>query len=124
MICIKMYDFYRLVKNTMDNRYKHLTEQQIKDIFKAHHYKCIPVDYINYIRITYNDNVVKRYNRAQISNKIEEMNKRYAKVFSLYDQHNVNEVQIELRFDKLSGDVNTKLGSWYDEVLDEVKNQK
>lgn len=108
----------------MDNRYKHLTEQQIKDIFKAHHYKCIPVDYINYIRITYNDNVVKRYNRAQISNKIEEMNKRYAKVFSLYDQHNVNEVQIELRFDKLSNDVNTKLGSWYNEVLDEVKNQK
>lgn len=108
----------------MDMRYNHLTEKQIKDIFKTHHYKCIPVDYINYIRIKYTNNVVKRYNRAQISNKIEEMNKRYAKVFSLYDQRNVDEVQIELRFDRLSEDVNSKLGNWYNEVINEVKNKK
>lgn len=108
----------------MSKHFNHLSEKQIKDIFKTHYYKCIPVDYINYIRIKYNNNVVKRYNRAQISNKIQEMNKRYAKVFSLYDQSNVSEVQIELRFDKLTDDVNIKLASWYDEVLKEVKDRQ
>lgn len=108
----------------MNNRFNRLPEKELKAIFKSHHYKCIPVDYINYIRIKYNNNVVKRYNRAQISNKIEEMHKRYAKVFSLYDQTNVSEVQIELRFDKLADDINIKLDSWYDEVINEIKNKQ
>ena len=105
----------------MNERFRHLSENEIKSIFKAHHYKCIPVDYISYIRIAYTNNVVKRYNRAQISNKIEEMNKRYAKVFSLYNQSNIKEVQIELRFDKLTNDINHKLNGWYQEVIDEIK---
>lgn len=101
-------------------RYPQLSENDVKEVFKNHYYQCIPIDYINYIRLRYKNNIVKRYNRAQISAKIDQMDKNYAKIFSLYNDNDVQEIQIELRFDKMAYDVNNKLKHWFEEALEEL----
>jgi hypothetical protein len=101
-------------------RYPQLSDDDVKEVFKNHYYKCIPIDYINYIRLRYQNNIVKRYNRAQISAKIDQMDKNYAKIFSLYNDNDVEEIQIELRFDKMALDVNNKLKQWFEESLEEL----
>lgn len=102
-------------------KYPQLSDTDVKEVFRNHYYQCIPIDYINYIRLRYKNNMVKRYNRAQISAKIEQMNKKYAKIFNLYNDQEVEEIQIELRFDKMAVDVNSKIKEWFDEVLEDVQ---
>lgn len=98
-----------------------LSEKDIKQMFKTSHYKCIPIEYINYIRVLYDDNVVKRYNRAQISNKIDSLDRNYAKIFQLYNDTNVKEINIEIRFDKIAVDSTEKVNSWFKEALEDLK---
>lgn len=107
----------------MSRHTQNMTPSQLKSIFKASYYKCIPIEYINHIKIRYDTDIVKRYNRAQISSKIDEMEQRYAKLFNLYDDQNISEIQIELRFDKLAEDANYKITSWYDEIIGEIKSE-
>lgn len=108
----------------MTAKFVGMNEQHIKDLFKTHHYQCVPVEYISFIKIKYDNNIVKRYNRAQISNRINELNTSYAKIYNLYDDANVSEMQIELRYDKLANDVNETLGSWFTEIITQIKNEE
>lgn len=107
----------------MLNRFTQLNDEQINQLFKTSYFRYIPIEYIDYIKIHYSNNVVKQYNRAQISNKIDETNEKYAKIHSIYNEDDIEDIQISLRHDKLVLDVNTKLCSWYEEIVQAIKSE-
>ena len=107
----------------MSRHETNITPSQIKSLFRYSYYEYIPLNYIKYVNIRYDSDTVKRYNRAQISNRIDEMNQQYVKLFKLYNDDDISEMQIELRFDKLANDVNHKITSWYETVIMELKSE-
>lgn len=107
----------------MSRHTQNMTPSQLKNMFKANYYKYIPIEYINHIKIRYDTDIVKRYNRAQISSKFDDIGEQYAKIFNIYDDESISEIKIELRFDKLSDDANRKIASWYDDVIAEIKSE-
>lgn len=104
-------------------KFNSLQQEHINGIFNKHSFKCIPLSYIDFVKVEYDNNIVQRYNRAQISNKINEMDINYMTLYSVYNDSNIVDIQISLRHDKILEDVNSRLTNWFDEVVQEAKSE-